>query len=52
MNDKGDPLVVIPRTQIFEANLFTALEPFTDQRNAFGMVSDIDCTLIAAGFAQ
>lgn len=52
VNDKGDPLTVLPRTQIFEANLFTAMEVFTDQRNAFGMVDDLNCTLIAAGFAQ
>jgi hypothetical protein len=41
LDDKGQPVQRIPRTQIFEGQLVCALEPYTDNRMAFGLISGL-----------
>jgi hypothetical protein len=46
LDETGNPVQRIPRTQIFEGQYVFAGEPFTRRRNAFAMLSDINYTAV------
>lgn len=46
LDETGNPVQRVPRTQIFEGQYVFAGEPFTRRRNAFAMLSDINYTAV------